>query len=93
MTSRMSDQQSPRIEFPCDYPIKIVGENRADFITKVVEVTRRHAPEVTLAQVRVRNSREGNYASVTITIRATGEAQLKRLHADLQTYAAVRLVL
>ncbi len=89
----MSDRQPPRIEFPCDYPIKIVGDNDPDFTTTVVEMTRRHAPEVTLAQVRVRNSREGNYASVTITIRATGEAQLRRLHADLQTYAAVRLVL
>ncbi len=89
----MSDRQPPRIEFPCDYPIKIVGDNHPDFTTTVVEMTRRHAPEVTLAQVRVRNSRKGNYASVTITIRATGEAQLKRLHADLQTYAAVRLVL
>jgi putative lipoic acid-binding regulatory protein len=89
----MSDQQPPRIEFPCDYPIKIVGENHADFTATVVEMTQRHAPEVTLAQVRVRNSREGRYASVTITIRATGEAQLRRLHADLQTYSAVRLVL
>jgi hypothetical protein len=89
----MSDQQPPRIEFPCDYPIKIVGENHADFTATVVEMTQRHAPEVTLAQVRVRNSREGKYASVTITIRATGEAQLRRLHADLQTYSAVRLVL
>ncbi len=89
----MSDQQSPRIEFPCDYPVKIVGENCADFTATVVEVTRRHAPEVTPAKVRVRNSRGGNYASVTITIRATGEPQLRRLHADLKKYAAVRLVL
>jgi hypothetical protein len=89
----MSDQQPPRIEFPCDYPIKIVGDNSAEFTATVVEVTRRHAPEVTLADVRVRNSRGGKYAAVTITIRATGEPQLKRLHADLKEYSAVRLVL
>ena len=89
----MSDQQPPRIEFPCDYPIKIVGDNSEEFTARVVEVTRRHAPEGTNADVRVRNSRRGKYASVTITIRATGEPQLKRLHADLKEYPAVRLVL
>lgn len=81
------------IEFPCDYPIKILGENHEDFEATVVEVTRRHAPEVTDAQVSVRNSRAGRYAAVTITIRATGERQLKRLHDDLIRNPAVRLVL
>ena len=84
---------APKIEFPCDYPIKIVGENLPDFESTVVAVTRRHAPEVTEERVSVRASRRGNYASVTIVIRATGEPQLKRLHQDLRRHPAVRLVL
>lgn len=87
----MSDR--PTIEFPCDYPIKILGENRDGFESAVVELTRRHAPEVTDAEISVRNSRAGRYAAVTITIRATGERQLKRLHDDLSRHPAVRLVL
>ena len=89
----MTAPETPAIEFPCDYPIKIVGENQADFEASVVELTRRHAPEVSDDQVSVRASRRGRYASVTIVIRATGEPQLKRLHADLKRHPAVRLVL
>jgi len=92
LTQRASDQ-TPRIEFPCAYPVKIVGDNRDDFAIEVVELTRRHAPEITEADVNVRASREGNYCSVTITIRATGEAQLRDLHETLKAHPLVRLVL
>jgi len=84
---------APRIEFPCAYPVKIVGENRDDFAAQVVELTRRHAPEITDEDVQVRESRAGSYCSVTITIVATGEPQLRRLHESLKAHPLVRLVL
>jgi len=85
--------ESPRIVFPCDYPVKVVGENRDAFAEAVVELARRHAPEITDEHVQVRASRAGNYCSVTITIRATGEPQLRELHATLKSHPLVRLVL
>ncbi len=93
---RAGDENSrpgTKIEFPCDYPVKIVGENHENFTETVVALTREHAPEITEAHVRVRESREGNYCSVTITIRATGEAQLVALHESLKGHPSVRLVL
>jgi uncharacterized protein len=83
----------PKIEFPCDYPIKIVGDSDPLFTETVIELTRRHAPEVTKDDVSVRDSRQGNYVAVTITIRATGETQLRALHDTLRTYPLVRMVL
>jgi uncharacterized protein len=85
--------ESVGIEFPCAYPIKIVGENRDAFAATVVALTQQHAPEVTTDDVEIRESRAGNYVSVTITIRATGEAQLRALHTTLRTCSLVRLVL
>ncbi|MEJ2132720.1 MAG: DUF493 domain-containing protein, partial [Gammaproteobacteria bacterium] len=38
--------REPRIEFPCDYPIKILGDNHSRFTDRVVELVRRHAPEL-----------------------------------------------
>jgi putative lipoic acid-binding regulatory protein len=84
---------APRIEFPCDYPIKIVGENRDAFAETVVELTRRHAPEIGEEHVSVRSSRAGNYCAVTIVIRATGAEQLDALHRTLKAFEPVRLVL
>ena len=86
-------EDAPRIEFPCAYPVKIVGENRDDFAAEVVALTRRHAPEITEQQVQIRPSRAGSYCSVTITIVATGESQLRELHETLKAHPLVRLVL
>ena len=52
-----STKVAPRIEFPCDYPVKIVGENRDSFSQDVVELVRRHAPEITDEHVKVRASK------------------------------------
>ena len=87
------DGERPRIEFPCDYPVKVMGENADDFVAVVVEIGQRHAPEVTHERVRVRESGRGRWASVTLTIRATGEAQLAALFEDLKASGRVRLVL
>jgi putative lipoic acid-binding regulatory protein len=85
--------REPRIEFPCDYPIKILGDNHSRFTDRVVELVRRHAPELPDHKVSSRESRHGNYISVTVVIRARGEDQLERLHNELKADESVRMVL
>ncbi len=88
----MSDDR-PRIEFPCDYPIRIIGERREDFRRRVLEIVRQHAGEVAESSVSVRDSRDRTYCSVRVTIVATGEDQLAALHEALMAEPAVRMVL
>ncbi|MGA0839779.1 MAG: YbeD family protein [Pseudomonadales bacterium] len=84
----------PRIEFPClDYPIKVIGHNVEDFRARVLSIVRVHAPEVSEAAVSVRDSRQGAFSSVRISIVATGEDQLRALHAALMAEPSVKLVL
>ncbi len=83
---------APRIEFPCAYPIKVIGEIR-DSVAEIVTVVRRHAPEVTPDEITTRESSKGNFQSIRVTIVATGESQLKALHEDLMTLPGVRMVL
>ena len=85
--------EEPRIEFPCRYPIKVIGDREENAVTEIITVVREHAPEVTPDQINTRTSRNGNYQSVRITILATGEAQLQALHADLMALDSVRMVL
>ena len=56
-------------------------------------MTRKHAPEITDEHIKVRPSSGGNYVAVTITIRATGEPQLRELHETLKAHPLVHLVL
>ena len=81
------------IEFPCDYPIKIIGERDPESVADISATVRKHAPEVTPDQVTSRKSRNGNFESIRVTIVATGEEQLKALHTELVALPSVRLVL
>ena len=85
--------EPPTIEFPCEYPIKVIAEQEDTVVREVLQVVRQHAPEVTPDQVTTRPSRAGNFLSVRVTIQATGEEQLKAMHADLMNLSSVRLVL
>lgn len=87
----MTDE--PRITFPCDYPIHVIGESHAAFRTRVMRVVHEHVAEVAPDSVTVRDSRGGNYCSVRFTIVATGETQLQALHRALLAEPGVRLVL
>ncbi len=87
----MSD--SLEIEFPCDYPIKIIGETEPAAVAQALTIVRKHAPEVTPDQVNTRVSKHGKYQSIRVTIVATGEDQLKALHTELMQLPSVRLVL
>lgn len=87
------DQQAPKIEFPCRYPIKVMGHATDDFERDVFDTVKRHAPEVQDHHVSARPSAKGNYVSVTIVIEATGQEQLEVLFADLKRLTAVKLVL
>lgn len=84
---------SIRIEFPCDYPIRIIGEQREGFEASVLGIVRAHVTTVLEESVSVRASRDGTYCSVRVTIVATGEEQLRTLHQALMAEPGVRMVL
>ena len=84
---------TPKIEFPCDYPIKVLGRAAPDFRELVVEVVRRHAPDLDELSVSVQASGKGRFMSVRMTIRATGKPQLQALHGDLLETGRVQMVL
>ncbi|ROS01365.1 hypothetical protein EDC56_1806 [Sinobacterium caligoides] len=85
-------QDPPKIEFPCDYLIKVIGDAEHDFPVVVCEVMAKH-DESFDGQFTVRNSGKGTFASVNVTITATGEIQLAAIHADLQATGRVRMVI
>ena len=89
----MNKEEPYRIEFPCAYPIKIVGVYHNEFELVVRQLNEKHAPGFSEDDISVRMSSKGNYCSVTITITATGEAQLKRLHQELMGHERVKMVL
>ena len=81
------------LEFPCDFPIKIMGTRTDDFAQTVVEIVLRHAPDFAAETVEMRVSSAGTYLSVTCTVRATSKTQLDGLYRELTRHPLVRMVL
>lgn len=89
----MTEPEAPRIEFPCDYPIKVMGETCEEFREHVLTVMERHAPGFDQTKVSIRESRKSTFQAVTVIITATGKPQLEALFIDLKTSSRVRMVL
>ena len=81
------------IEFPADFPIKIMGRSADGFTAAVVAIVREHAPDFDPQTLEVRPSSQGNYLALTATIRATSRAQLDALYQALTAHPMVKVVL
>lgn len=89
----MNDQAPPKIEFPCEYPIKIVGNAAPDFKDFVLRTVEIHAPGLDMQTVTLNASRNGRFLSVRMSIIATGEEQLNKLFQDLKASGRVHMVI
>lgn len=81
------------IEYPCDFPIKVMGKAQHDFAQVLTEVVLEHDPGFDPATVELRASKGGNYLSVTFTVRATSREQLDALYRSLHGHPLVSVVL
>jgi len=87
------DLVAPKIEFPCAYPIKVIGVASADFHQEVIASVEKHTGKIPADLIELRPSKQQNYVSVRLTITATSEDQLRDIFTDLKTIPNVKLVL
>lgn len=85
--------EPPKIEFPCDYPIKVIGQAGEELHLLVLKVMALHAPGFDQNEITVRDSRNGTFQAITVIIIATGEPQLQAIFMDLKVSSLVKIVL
>lgn len=89
----MTEQKETLLEFPCAFPLKIMGLSSDALAQTVLEIVRRHAPDFDGATMEMRASSGGKYISLTCTINATSKAQLDALYRELSGHPLVKVVL
>ena len=89
----MDETEESPLQFPCEFPIKAMGKSDCKLDIIVVEIIRKHVPDLAEGAVHTRDSKEGNYISVTVTINATSRAQLDAIYQDLVDCEAVIMAL
>jgi len=88
-----NDNSDSLLEFPCSFPIKVMGKAVDNFDALVVEIVRRHAPDLTEGAVKSRLSNQGKYVSVTVTVMAHSKDQLDHIYMDLTAHEQVIMAL
>ncbi|MDR2093590.1 MAG: DUF493 domain-containing protein [Azoarcus sp.] len=81
------------LEFPCDFPIKVMGVHTGDFARAVLDIVLRHAPGFDPATMETRTSGKGNYLSLTCTFRAHSQQQVDALYRELSAHPMMKVVL
>ncbi|HUO80160.1 MAG TPA: DUF493 domain-containing protein [Steroidobacteraceae bacterium] len=75
------------LEFPCDYPVKVMGRHGPEFRTAVLAALAEAAAPPT--HVAERLSRDGTFVSLTCTVRVGSREQLDQLYRRLHATGLV----
>ena len=81
------------IEYPSDFPIKVMGAAHETFAATIVEVIIRHDPTFHEGKMEARPSSGGKYTGLTVVVRATSREQLDALYSELSGHPMVKVVL
>jgi uncharacterized protein len=81
------------IEYPVDFPIKVMGQAQPGFAQAMVVIVKKHAPDFDESTIGMRPSREGKYLSLTFVIRATSREQLDALYQEFSDHPMVSMAL
>ena len=89
----MQSDNHSLFEFPCDFPIKVMGKSHPEFAETIVTVVKQFDTEVDPSRVEMRPSSGGNYTGLTVTVRATSRAHLDNIYRALTGHPMVKVVL
>ena len=81
------------IEFPCDFPIKVMGETHDDFAAEIIRTIQTQLPGFNATKIEMRGSSGGKYISLTCTVHVTTKAQLDDVYRALSAHPMVKFAL
>ncbi len=81
------------LEFPTDFPIKIMGEDTPEFRDIARSIVEKHTGPLADSAITTALSRNERFVSLTITISAQSREQLDSIYMDLTAHEAVKMAL
>jgi putative lipoic acid-binding regulatory protein len=87
------DPKDSLIEYPSDFPIKVMGHAHEDFAATVVDLILEFDPTFHIGRLEQRPSAKGNYTGLTVVVRATSREQLDDIYRTLSSHPMVKVVL
>ena len=90
----MSDSQTPPLlQFPTDYPIKVVGRATDTLRSRIDTIVAGHVPDLDASLTTERRSANGNFLAISYAVVAVSAAQVEALIIDLKAAPDVLIVI
>jgi hypothetical protein len=89
----MTMTRSSLLQFPCYFPLKVIGKNVEEFEIQVMGIMHKYVVEADTAQCRRRLSAGNRYLSLTISFMAQSQAQLEAIYKELKELELVMVTL
>ena len=83
----------PKIEFPCSYPIKIIGATDKVSYEGIFRLSKNQFKEMTEKDIQLKYSKNRNYVSFHLDVVVESEKQLRDLHKSIMEVDGVKMVL
>jgi len=81
--SNKTPEEESLIDFPCDFPIKVMGAAIPEFHTRITDIATKHDTHFDPNETKIKNSKTGKYVSLTLNIHAVDKPQLDALYQEL----------
>lgn len=81
------------LEFPCVFPLKVIGRNVVDFEGHVFTIIQKHVPDAERKHIQHRLSAGNKYLALTVTFVADSQMQLDELYLELNRHELVLVTL
>ena len=91
--SRPIPPEQSLIEYPCRFPIKVMGAHAEGFPAAIAHVAMQFDPGFDASTIEQRPSRSGNYLGLTVSVWVTSREQLDELYRTLSSHPMVKVVL
>ena len=86
--------QETLLKFPCEFPLKIMGNNHPEFIGMMCDLVSKHIThQIKSNAIDQRKSSSGKYLSVTLTFTAESKKQLDTIYQELHEHIDVKMTL
>ncbi|HOY71298.1 MAG TPA: DUF493 domain-containing protein [Methylotenera sp.] len=79
----------PLIDFPCNFPIKVMGETQEHFAQTIIDLIQTKQPSFNANNVEMRASSGGKYLSLTCTVHVHSQLELNNIYRVISAHPLV----
>lgn len=90
---RIATNKDSLVEYPCDFPIKVIGLHQPDFVRTMVALAQTFDPGFNVSKVALRPSKGDKYLGITLNFWATSRSQLDGMYLALTAHPMVKIAL